>query len=77
MSYREQVAAEVRAEMARQRKTGRELASLLSITQQSASRRLNASTDLSLDELDIIARWLAKPIQYFLDSARESQADAS
>lgn len=77
MSYREQVAAEVRAEMARQRKTGRELASLLSITQQSASRRLNASTDLSLDELDIIARWLAKPIQYFLDSTRESQADAS
>lgn len=77
MSYREQVAAEVRAEMARQRKTGRELASLLSITQQSASRRLNASTDLSLDELDIIARWLAKPIQYFLGSERESQADAS
>lgn len=44
--------------MARQRKTGIELASLLNLSQQSASRRMNGETDIDLDELEVIAGWL-------------------
>lgn len=44
--------------MARQRKTGVDLAGVLNLTQQSVSRRLNAETDISLDELAQIADWL-------------------
>lgn len=71
MSYcvREGVAAEIRAEMARQRKTGVELASLLNRTQQSVSRRMNADVDISLDELAAIAEWLGKPVSHFLAPA--------
>lgn len=52
------MAGEVRAEMARQRKTGVELASHLQISQQSASRRLTGETDFDLDEVASIAEWL-------------------
>lgn len=58
VSLRQQVAAELRAEMARQRKTGIELASLLKCSQQSASRRLNGDVDINLDEVAKIATWL-------------------
>ena len=52
------VAAEIRAEMARQRRTGRDLASVLQISQQSASRRMNGETDMSLDEIATVSDWL-------------------
>lgn len=61
-SLRSLTAGEVRAEMARQRKSGIELASLLNLSQQSVSRRLNAETDFSLDELAVVADWLGVPV---------------
>jgi len=61
-SLRSLTAGEVRAEMARQRKSGIELASLLNLSQQSVSRRLNAETDFSLDELAAVADWLGVPV---------------
>lgn len=57
-SIRHVVAAEVRAEMGRQRKTGVELAAVLGISQQSASRRLRGETGLDLDEVAVVAEWL-------------------
>ena len=67
-SFREGVAAELRAEMARQRKSGVELASVLNLSQQSVSRRLNGDTDISLDEIAVIADWLQVPVQKLLPS---------
>ena len=65
-TLRLKVAAEIRAEMARQRKTGIELASLLDLSQQSASRRVNGETDIDLDELEVIAGWLGVDVPALL-----------
>lgn len=48
--------------MARQRKTGSQLAEQLKCSQQTASRRMNGHTDIDLDSLEIIAAWLDVPI---------------
>lgn len=55
---RQRVAAEIRAEMARQRRTGTELAKVIGCSQQSASRRINGGRGLDLDDLPLIAEWL-------------------
>lgn len=68
------MAAEIRAEMARQRKTGRELAAHLHCSQQSASRRVNGETAIDLDELASIAEWLEVPVMKLLGSPTEPQA---
>lgn len=65
------VAGEIRAEMARQRKTGVDLAHALHCSQQSASRRLTGQTPLTLDELAAIAEWLSVPVSVFTASRRE------
>lgn len=64
-SLRLQVAGEVRAEMARQKKTGRELGDVLGLTAMSASRRLSGQTSIDLDELSKIADWLGVPVHAF------------
>ncbi len=70
----QQVAGEVRAHMARQRKTGVELASLLQISQQSASRRMTGERVFDLDEIAEVAQWLGlSPI----DLLPKTQAVAS
>ena len=55
--------------MARQKKSGIELAALLDISQQSASRRMNAETDIDLDELEKIAAWLEVNVTDLLPEA--------
>lgn len=52
--------------MARQRKTGTQLASLLECSQQSASRRMNGEVDMTLDELSVITNWLGVPLARLL-----------
>lgn len=52
------VADEVRAELARQRKTATELAVVLGITQHTAGRRLNGGTPFNIIELFAVASWL-------------------
>ena len=44
--------------MARQKRTGVQLAEVLHCSQQSASRRLNGGQGFDLDELPLIADWL-------------------
>lgn len=67
-SLREFAAGEIRAEMARQKRTGVELAQLLKCSQQSVSRRLSAETSIDLDELAQIADWLGVDIRQFFAS---------
>lgn len=52
------VAGNLRAEMARQKLGGVDLAALLKCSQQSASRRVTGVQAIDLDELPRIAEWL-------------------
>lgn len=65
------VAAEIRAEMARQRRTGVELASLLKVSKQAVSRRLSGEQGFDLDEVAIVADWLAVPLSQLIPSNDE------
>jgi transcriptional regulator with XRE-family HTH domain len=54
----ERVAAAIRGELARQRRTQRDLAEALGMAQQSVSRRLSGTTPISVGELDAISLYL-------------------
>lgn len=56
-----QVAANVRAEMARRRWSGNALARQIGWAQSAMSRRLTAAIPFNVDELDLIARTLGVP----------------
>lgn len=73
-SLRQTVAAELRAEMARQKRTGVELAAVLNCSQQSASRRLNGGQGLDLDDLPAIAEWLEIDVLDLIVPRRERAA---
>lgn len=55
---REAVAANLRAEIARQRKRQADLADLWSVSQMGVSRRLNGATPISAPQLSAAAQWL-------------------
>lgn len=55
---REAVAANLRAEIARQRKRQADLADLWSVSQMGVSRRLNGATPISAPQLLAAAEWL-------------------
>lgn len=55
-------AAEIRGLMAASRKTSKDLALALGISQSSASRRMNGQTILELNEVETIANWLEVPV---------------
>ena len=57
--------------MAKQFKTGRELAELLNISQQSASRRINGQTPIGIHEVGTIAAWLKIPVTRFTGDPEE------
>lgn len=57
-SIRSFAAGALRAEMARQKKSSVDLASLLGCSQSSAARRMSGETPLDLDDIAAIARWL-------------------
>lgn len=63
---RGQIAAEVRAEMARQRRASRDLAALLGIDQGSASLRLQGERSFRAEELARVAEWLGVPVSQFI-----------
>lgn len=69
MSYqdpREFSAGVLRAEMARQRRTARDLAEILQISRSSAQRRLDGVTGLDLNETQTICAWLGiDPLEFF------------
>lgn len=59
--------------MARQKRTGVELAAVLQCSQQSASRRLNGGQGIDLDELPIIAKWLGLEVMDLVAPSREGR----
>jgi transcriptional regulator with XRE-family HTH domain len=65
-SLTQRVAAEVRAEVARQNVTQFELARILEIAQPSVSRRLNGKHPFDTDELDKLAAAFGVPVDRFL-----------
>lgn len=64
---RGRVAREVRAELARQKITGAELARALRMPQTTVARRLAGTYDFSVPELQAIATHLGVPLSQFLD----------
>lgn len=54
----DRVAGEVRAELARQRKSASDLAAALGITPHTAGRRLSGETPFDVVELARVATWL-------------------
>jgi transcriptional regulator with XRE-family HTH domain len=65
MSLSESAAAEVRAEMARQRRSGKQLATQLGWSQMYLSRRLSGRAPFNLDDLAAIAAALGVPVSSF------------
>jgi len=57
------IVGEIRAEMARQRKTQRDVAERAGWTQSYLARRLVGRTAISLDDLDRIAHALGVPVR--------------
>lgn len=62
---REQVAAAVRAEMARQRVTQTALAKQLHLSQAAVSRRLKGQVAFDADELVMVAQTVCVPVGAF------------
>ena len=56
-------AANVRAEMARQGRTQRELAEMLGVSQPTVSARLSGRRDFTVAELRRISKWLGVPLR--------------
>ncbi|HWU28932.1 MAG TPA: helix-turn-helix transcriptional regulator [Microbacterium sp.] len=71
------IADEVRAEMARQKKTGAELAAVLGITQHTVGRRLNGATPFNMIELILVAAWLGISLGELIRRAETPLAVAS
>lgn len=68
---RAKIAAEVRAELARQRKTQRDVAGILGIPQQSVQMRLAGRTPFRAEELAALAEALGVSVSsFFADPAR-------
>ena len=66
------VAANIRAELARQRKKQGDIAEVLGITRQGVSRRLLGITPVDVDELAIIAELLNVPMAQLLGEEKAS-----
>ncbi len=63
------IAAEVRAELARQGRKQTELGPVIEVSAQGISRRLAGDQTISLDELHAIAGFLGVPISEFMARA--------
>ena len=63
------VAANVRAEMARQRKRQADLGEVLGLTQGAVSKRMSGAVALDVDELARIAEFLGVPVDALITDA--------
>jgi transcriptional regulator with XRE-family HTH domain len=67
-SLPERIAAEVRAELGRQRMSQRRLAAKLDLSQAQVNDRLRGSVEFRLSELEQIAEILGVPLRQFFDA---------
>lgn len=70
------VTDELRAEMARQRRTAADLANALGITAHTAGRKLNGESTFSLIELARAAGWLGVTVSTLTDRAERRTREA-
>jgi len=72
MSYlNESATQEIRAEMARQKKTVKDLAKAIGVSNKTAYGRMSGVTPLSLDDVYSIASWLGvNPLQFIPDDTK-------
>ena len=71
---RDRVAATVRAELARQAKTGSALARHLGMPQSAVSRRLQGAIAFTVEDLVAVAEWLDIPVTTLLLPTKETTA---
>lgn len=64
---REEIAATVRAEMARRRVEVREIAAVIGKSQASASERVNGKTHFRVSELQAVAALLDVPVAHLIE----------
>jgi transcriptional regulator with XRE-family HTH domain len=77
-SFRQLLAAEVRAELARQQVTGRRLARLVGESPAWAARRLAGATAIDADDLERIAHAIGVPISSLLmEAARRADSESA
>ena len=67
-TYAGQVAAEVRAEMARQRRTHADIARALGASEATVGRRLSGDVPFKISELSTVAEFLSVPLSALLPS---------
>jgi transcriptional regulator with XRE-family HTH domain len=68
MQKHDDVAAEVRAHLARRRISGRRLAAQLGMTEPYLSRRLTGAVPFNVNDLSAIADYLELPVASFFDA---------
>lgn len=71
---RQRIAAEIRAEMARQNKSQRDIADALRLPQQALQIRLAGKRSFRAEELADLAVALGVPVAQFLPTPREAAA---
>lgn len=76
-SFSDRVAAEVRAEMARQKRTARDMAVALEMGARAAERRVNGDIEFGLNELQQVADWLGVDREQLVTGRRAGTAVAS
>ena len=69
---RQRVAAAVRAELARQNKSGSALARHLNLPQTSISKRMHGRVPFTADQLVAVAEWLDIPVTTLLLPTKET-----
>ncbi len=68
----QRVAGEVRAEMARQKKTTAALAQALGIGAHTAGRRVSGEIPFDVLELAVVAHWLSVPLERLVGGTQEA-----
>jgi len=68
------VAAEVRAEMARQRRSQRQVADALGVSNTYVWRRLTGEVAFDLTELEAVAAYLDRPVDQFMRRTEHGSA---
>jgi transcriptional regulator with XRE-family HTH domain len=74
---RDAIAAEVRAELARQGKTQREVGEIINLPQASVFMRLKGRRPFRGEELVLLAAWLKVPVERFMRSPDPVDFDLS
>jgi transcriptional regulator with XRE-family HTH domain len=68
---RKRIAAEIRAEIARQKKTQRDVAAMLGMTLPSIQFRLSGERSFRAEEIAALAEKLGVPVDQFLSAAAD------